>query len=210
MGSSRTRTVDQGSALQPACACPAPPERHDDQHRPVQPGPQTRNRPAFALVSPGVEPPAGIEPATPSLPWNHQEPLCEPPFPQVAPDRRGQSYRFSRGAVMRSPRSLETTLPMIARLVSCPALRPSSSCTSSRFATTPLNHASAQAHRAASACPVERDRLPRRNEERIVLEHVDGQPVAVDPVVERVGAVDVLTAIAGGEGVVVDDLIACL
>jgi hypothetical protein len=38
-----------------------------------------------------VEPRAGIEPATPSLPWNHREPLCEPPFPQVTPDRRGQS-----------------------------------------------------------------------------------------------------------------------
>jgi hypothetical protein len=50
----------------------------------------------------GVEPPAGIEPATPSLPWNHQEPLCGPPFPQVTPDRRGRSYRFSCGLVMRS------------------------------------------------------------------------------------------------------------
>jgi len=50
----------------------------------------------------GVEPPAGIEPATPSLPWNHQEPLCETPYPQVTPDRQGQSYRFSCGEVMRS------------------------------------------------------------------------------------------------------------
>jgi hypothetical protein len=47
-----------------------------------------------------VEPPAGIEPATPSLPWNHQEPLCGPPFPQVTPDRRGQSYRFSSDEVI--------------------------------------------------------------------------------------------------------------
>jgi hypothetical protein len=57
---------------------------------------------AFPLVGLGVEPPAGIEPATPSLPWNHQEPLCGPPSPQVTPDRRGRSYRFSFGAVMRS------------------------------------------------------------------------------------------------------------
>ena len=49
-----------------------------------------------------VEPPAGIEPATPSLPWNHREPLCGPPFSQVEPDRRGQSYRFSLAEVMRS------------------------------------------------------------------------------------------------------------
>src|SRR6266545_4901614 len=32
-------------------------------------GPRTRSGPAFALVSPGVEPSAGIEPATPSLPF---------------------------------------------------------------------------------------------------------------------------------------------
>jgi hypothetical protein len=51
--------------------------------------------PAFALVRACVEPPAGIEPATPSLPWNHREPLCGPPFPQLTPDRKGQSYRFS-------------------------------------------------------------------------------------------------------------------
>jgi hypothetical protein len=63
---------------------------------------RTRQRPAFPLVSAYVEPPAGIEPATPSLPWNHQEPLCGPPFPQVTPDRRGRSYRFSFGEVMRS------------------------------------------------------------------------------------------------------------
>jgi transposase len=49
-----------------------------------------------------VEPPAGIEPATPSLPWNHREPLCGPPFPQVMPDRKGRSYRFSFSEVMRS------------------------------------------------------------------------------------------------------------
>ena len=54
----------------------------------------------------GVEPPAGIEPATPSLPWNHQEPLCGPPFSQVAADRRGPSYRFSFDAVMRSGSSI--------------------------------------------------------------------------------------------------------
>jgi hypothetical protein len=64
--------------------------------------PRTRNRPAFLLVRTGVEPPAGIGPATPSLPWNHREPLCGPPFPQVTPDRRGRSYRFSFGEGMRS------------------------------------------------------------------------------------------------------------
>jgi hypothetical protein len=48
------------------------------------------NMTALALVICMVEPPAGIEPATPSLPWNHQEPLCGTPFSQVARDRRGQ------------------------------------------------------------------------------------------------------------------------
>jgi hypothetical protein len=57
---------------------------------------------AFPMVIGLVEPPAGIEPATPSLPWNHQEPLCGPPFPQLAPDRRCQSYRFSYGEVSES------------------------------------------------------------------------------------------------------------
>jgi hypothetical protein len=46
--------------------------------------------------------PAGIVPATPSLPWNHQEPLCGPPFAQVTPHREGRSYRFSFGQGMRS------------------------------------------------------------------------------------------------------------
>ena len=60
------------------------------------------NRPELLLCG-GA--PARIEPATPSLPWNHQEPLCGPPFPQLAPDRRGRGYRFSFGEVMRSPTS---------------------------------------------------------------------------------------------------------
>src|SRR5215216_3064724 len=63
---------------------------------------QSDGRPAFPLVIALLEPPAGIEPATPSLPWNHQEPLCGTPFPQVTPDRKDESYRFSSGEVMRS------------------------------------------------------------------------------------------------------------
>jgi hypothetical protein len=35
------------------------------------------------------------------LPWNHQEPLCGRPFPQVTSDRKGRSYRFSFDEVMR-------------------------------------------------------------------------------------------------------------
>jgi hypothetical protein len=58
--------------------------------------PRTPNWPAFRLVRAYVEPPAGIEPATPSLPWNHQESLCGPPFSQVTPDRRCQRYAFNQ------------------------------------------------------------------------------------------------------------------
>ena len=64
-----------------------------------------------------MEPPAGIEPATPSLPWNHREPLCEPPSSQVAPDRRGQSYRFSFGEVMRSLSSHALIVAEASRLM---------------------------------------------------------------------------------------------
>jgi hypothetical protein len=46
--------------------------------------------------------PAGIEPATPSLPWNHWEPLCGSPFSQVRLDRWCQSYGFSFSEGMRS------------------------------------------------------------------------------------------------------------
>ena len=57
------------------------------------------------------------EPATPSLPWNHREPLCGPPYPQVALDRRGRSYGFSFDEGMRSPR----VIPVVtsARLSGC-------------------------------------------------------------------------------------------
>src|SRR4029450_2027397 len=43
------------------------------------------NCPEFVLVIGLVEPPAGIEPATPSLPWNHRKPLVEPPSSPRAP-----------------------------------------------------------------------------------------------------------------------------
>jgi hypothetical protein len=82
-----------------------------------------------------VEPPAGIEPATPSLPWNHREPLCGTPFPQLTPDRRHQSYRFSFGQVMRSlqsrliaagvghhPAQRSPTQPAFLLIISCSLL----------------------------------------------------------------------------------------
>jgi hypothetical protein len=50
----------------------------------------------FRWVNPVWSPP-GIEPATPSLPWNHQEPLCGPPFPSsrstVEPNVIGSPWR---------------------------------------------------------------------------------------------------------------------
>jgi len=76
---------------------------------------RTRRRPVFLLIRLCIEPPAGIEPATLSLPWNHQEPLYGTPFPQVTPDRRGQSYRFSFGEVMRSPTAVPDHRPGLIR-----------------------------------------------------------------------------------------------
>src|SRR5215218_10632813 len=61
---------------------------------------------------------------------------------------------------------------------------------------------------AISACAVEGGCLPGGDEVRVVLEYVHREPVAVDPVLEGVGAVDVLAGIVGGEGMVVDNLVA--
>ena len=44
----------------------------------------------------GVEPPAGIEPATPSLPWIGGQAPCYPAFSQVTGDRGRRSYVLSR------------------------------------------------------------------------------------------------------------------
>ena len=46
--------------------------------------------------------PQGWPPAMSHLPWNHREPLCGPPFPQVTLDRKGQSYGFCFREGMRS------------------------------------------------------------------------------------------------------------
>jgi hypothetical protein len=101
MGSSRTRTVNQGSALQPGMrpSNTASNAKDGQHHRPNRPGSELTS---VCAGQPGCGAAAGIEPATPSLPWNHQEPLCAPPYPQVARDRWGRSYRFSCEEVMRS------------------------------------------------------------------------------------------------------------
>jgi hypothetical protein len=57
---------------------------------------------ALSQLIPPRQPSASSGTQNPSLPWNHQEPLCGTPFPQVALDRQGRSYRFSFGEVMRS------------------------------------------------------------------------------------------------------------
>jgi hypothetical protein len=55
-GSSITRTVNQGSALRPACPCPTPSQPQQDRRRAIN-QPQMRNRPASLLVSLYMEPP---------------------------------------------------------------------------------------------------------------------------------------------------------
>jgi hypothetical protein len=51
--------------------------------------------PAFPLVRALLEPPAGMEPATPSLPWIGGQALCYPAFLQVARHRKCRSYGLS-------------------------------------------------------------------------------------------------------------------
>jgi hypothetical protein len=48
--------------------------------------------------------------ADPILTMNHQEPLCAEPFSQGAPDRKGRSYRFTSGQVMRSLTAMSCSL----------------------------------------------------------------------------------------------------
>ena len=88
VGSSRTRTANQGSALRPAGVGPTPSRTPRRPASPSQPAPAAELR-SVSAGQPGCGAPAGIEPATPSL-WNHQKPLCEPPFPQVPLDRRAE------------------------------------------------------------------------------------------------------------------------
>ncbi len=61
VGSPITRTVNQGSALRPACACPTPSQPQQDRRHAFN-QPQMRNRPASLLVNAYLEPPGGIEP----------------------------------------------------------------------------------------------------------------------------------------------------
>jgi hypothetical protein len=60
----------------------------------------------------------GLEPPASSLSAKCREPLCGPPFPQVALDRKGQSYAFNRLSGMRSynPRSRSLRRSLIAGL----------------------------------------------------------------------------------------------
>jgi hypothetical protein len=50
------------------------------------------HRSAFVLVRACLEPPAGIEPATPSLPCIPGPPPCDPAFSQVVAHRKWRSY----------------------------------------------------------------------------------------------------------------------
>jgi hypothetical protein len=70
-----------------------------------------KQRPRLFAGELGCESATEMDLASTSLPWNHREPLCGPPFPQVTPDRQGQSYRFSFGEVMCSLLVLCAELP---------------------------------------------------------------------------------------------------
>jgi hypothetical protein len=91
--SKRTRNVMQGSVLIPSYGRFSRFGHEADQLI----APPTDPNVTKASVSAGHRgggAPAGIEPATPSLPWNHREPLCGPPFPR--------SRATVRAKVMRS------------------------------------------------------------------------------------------------------------
>jgi hypothetical protein len=73
--------------------------------------------PAFALVRAYVEPPAGIEPATPSLPCIPGPPPCYPAFPQVAVIRNRHSYGVAAVGLSRlSSPSASGRLPARAQV----------------------------------------------------------------------------------------------
>jgi hypothetical protein len=85
-----SRTTDRRD-LSGTLATPAEQPTRAEAVAATSPAPLAQAVAELPLVSAVVEPPGGIEPPTPSLPWNHQEPLCGRSFSQVARDRRGQS-----------------------------------------------------------------------------------------------------------------------
>jgi hypothetical protein len=83
---------------------------------------RTPQRPAFMLVSAYVEPPAGIEPATPSLPWltaNYSTHARRTGFRETSPKIRRQEGRGGGGAVviLGVPSG---GLPILRRACCCP------------------------------------------------------------------------------------------
>ena len=73
---------------------------------------------AKALVSRGVQASSRGRAQTSSQNAKCREPLCAPPFPQVASDRKGQRYAFNRRTGMRSSigyRALHALLAYLRR-----------------------------------------------------------------------------------------------
>jgi hypothetical protein len=82
--------------------------------------------------------PAGIEPATPSLPWNHQEPLCRRPFSQLAPDRRAEVIGSPSAKVCARPGPRRPHRPAGRQRCGRPAQRPTDAVSMRQL----LNHTS--------------------------------------------------------------------
>jgi hypothetical protein len=113
-GSSVTRAVRQAKCSPPAHPPSNPPARKDDR-----PSPPNRSNDQRLHWSSPCGAPAGIEPATPSSPWNHQEPLCGPPSPleqrsssSAPPEPQQSTAGMRRATRWRVPLAIPFPLPV--------------------------------------------------------------------------------------------------
>ena len=83
------------------------PDTRVTTHCPAEPARTPRSL-AFPLVSLGVEPSAGIEPTTPSLPWTHRDRCADRRFPRSRPTVGGE--------VIGSPPEKLCVLALVHRL----------------------------------------------------------------------------------------------
>src|SRR4030095_1994201 len=110
-----------------------------------------------------VEPPAGIEPETPSLPWISPPPPCPPAVPQVAWHRNCRSYGVSsRLRAAGGSRRRSWTVPTAMREAPCttercprPGRNPCTTC-STPSSSAPNASTATDAPASASANPTPR------------------------------------------------------
>jgi hypothetical protein len=101
VGSSRTRTANQGSALRPAGVCSTPSRTPRRPASPSQPAPAAERR-SVSAGQPGCGAPRRNRTGDVILTMEPPGTAVRTPFPQVPLDRRGRSYRFSQRSLMGS------------------------------------------------------------------------------------------------------------